>query len=205
VSRLRVCSWRGSENAHLFVPQVIARRRSPADRVTTLSAESRPRQPPCAPTRAHGSAPEGPSAASACRSASRSGGERARILAPDGLRLRRSARPQDRAPSARPADRAGDPGCNLPDTSGFDLCREIRKRRPELPVLLISASYRAEEQHAECRAADRCSGAARAGRAADVGVSGVVESRGTRFASSASRVADSDARAAGSPMLHGGG
>jgi CheY-like chemotaxis protein len=36
---------------------------------------------------------------------------------------------------------------NLPDTSGFDLCRAIRQRHPKLPVVLISASYRAAEQN----------------------------------------------------------
>lgn len=32
---------------------------------------------------------------------------------------------------------------NLPDGSGIEFCREITRRFPDLPVVLISASYRA--------------------------------------------------------------
>jgi DNA-binding response OmpR family regulator len=42
---------------------------------------------------------------------------------------------------------------NLPDTSGMELCREIRAARPDLPVLLISASYRSAEHETAWRAA----------------------------------------------------
>jgi CheY-like chemotaxis protein len=36
---------------------------------------------------------------------------------------------------------------NLPDITGFDLCRQIKALHPALPVVLVSASYRATEQH----------------------------------------------------------
>jgi CheY-like chemotaxis protein len=42
---------------------------------------------------------------------------------------------------------------NLPGMSGMDLCREIRAGRPDLPVVLISASYRSAEHEAAWRAA----------------------------------------------------
>lgn len=42
---------------------------------------------------------------------------------------------------------------NLPDGSGIDLCREVRRRFPDLPVILISASYRAAAQESQWQAA----------------------------------------------------
>jgi CheY-like chemotaxis protein len=42
---------------------------------------------------------------------------------------------------------------NLPDGSGIDLCREVRRRFPALPIILISASYRSADQESEWRAA----------------------------------------------------
>lgn len=42
---------------------------------------------------------------------------------------------------------------NLPDISGVDLCRELRAIEPDLPVILISASYRAAEKEKNWRAA----------------------------------------------------
>jgi DNA-binding response OmpR family regulator len=42
---------------------------------------------------------------------------------------------------------------NLPDATGMDLCRDLRRSRPDLPVLLISASYRSAEHEGAWRAA----------------------------------------------------
>jgi CheY-like chemotaxis protein len=42
---------------------------------------------------------------------------------------------------------------NLPDGSGIEFCREVREAYPDIPVVLISASYRAASQEAEWRAA----------------------------------------------------
>jgi two-component system, NarL family, response regulator DevR len=42
---------------------------------------------------------------------------------------------------------------NLPDGSGIDFCREVRERFPRLPVVLISASYRAASQSPEWQTA----------------------------------------------------
>lgn len=42
---------------------------------------------------------------------------------------------------------------NLPDATGMDLCRDLRETRPDLPVLLISASYRSAEHEGAWRAA----------------------------------------------------
>jgi CheY-like chemotaxis protein len=70
-----------------------------------------------------------------------------RILAPEGYRFRE-------APDARSALEQIGPevglaivDVNLPDVSGFELCRRIKELRPDLPVILISASYRATELH----------------------------------------------------------
>jgi CheY-like chemotaxis protein len=35
--------------------------------------------------------------------------------------------------------------------TGFELCRRIRRQLPDLPVVLVSASFRAQEQHPEWR------------------------------------------------------
>jgi CheY-like chemotaxis protein len=42
---------------------------------------------------------------------------------------------------------------NLPDGSGIEFCREVRERFPKLPVVLISASYRAASRAPEWQTA----------------------------------------------------
>jgi two-component system chemotaxis response regulator CheY len=42
---------------------------------------------------------------------------------------------------------------NLPDVNGTDLCRAIRQTMPAVPVVLMSASYRAREEEEAWRAA----------------------------------------------------
>jgi CheY-like chemotaxis protein len=42
---------------------------------------------------------------------------------------------------------------NLPDGSGIDFCRHLRRQHPDLPVILISASYLAASREPEWQAA----------------------------------------------------
>lgn len=70
-----------------------------------------------------------------------------RILAQDGYRFAEAA---DGAAALRqlgPEVGLAIIDVNLPNTSGFDLCRQIKDQHPAIPVVLISASYRATEQH----------------------------------------------------------
>jgi CheY-like chemotaxis protein len=70
-----------------------------------------------------------------------------RILAPDGYAF---AEADDGAAALRqlgPGVGLAIIDVNLPDISGFDLCTQIKELHPEIPVVLISASYRAIEQH----------------------------------------------------------
>jgi DNA-binding NtrC family response regulator len=58
------------------------------------------------------------------------------------------------AASARDALRGDDADAvildvNLPGQSGIELCHELKQERPDLPVILISASYRAHGIEAE--------------------------------------------------------
>jgi CheY-like chemotaxis protein len=70
-----------------------------------------------------------------------------RILAPDGYRFAEAGDGATALRRLEPAVALAIVDVNLPDVSGFDLCRQIKVRRPELPVVLISASYRATEEH----------------------------------------------------------
>jgi CheY-like chemotaxis protein len=70
-----------------------------------------------------------------------------RILAPEGYTFAEAGDGAGALDALTPAVALAIVDVNLPDTSGFDLCRAIKELRPELPVVLISASYRAAEQH----------------------------------------------------------
>jgi DNA-binding response OmpR family regulator len=78
-----------------------------------------------------------------------------RILAPDGYTFAEAA---DGAGALHQLGRGvalAIIDVNLPDMSGFELCSRIRKLDGGLPIVLISASYQAVEQHvgwSECGA-----------------------------------------------------
>jgi CheY-like chemotaxis protein len=74
-----------------------------------------------------------------------------RILAPDGYGFAEAADGASALHQLSPAVRLAIVDVNLPDTNGFELCRALKESRPELPVILISASYRAAEQHESWR------------------------------------------------------
>ena len=70
-----------------------------------------------------------------------------RILAPDGYHFLEAADGADALERISAEVGLVIADINLPDLTGFDLCRQIRRLHPEIPVVLISASYRAIEAH----------------------------------------------------------
>lgn len=70
-----------------------------------------------------------------------------RILAPDGYEFAEAADGATALQLLGPHVTLAILDVNLPDTTGFELCRQVKARFPDLPVVLISASYRATEQH----------------------------------------------------------
>jgi CheY-like chemotaxis protein len=71
-----------------------------------------------------------------------------RILAPDGYLFIEAANGAEALRYLGPEVSLAIVDINLPDLSGFELCRQIKKRLADLPVVLISASYRALENYA---------------------------------------------------------
>jgi CheY-like chemotaxis protein len=74
-----------------------------------------------------------------------------RILAADGYTFVEAADGAEALRLIGPEIRVAVVDVNLPDISGFDLCRQIKARFPRCPVVLISASYQALEHHSGWR------------------------------------------------------